>query len=183
MEYEDNALPVSAPVKFTCTGCRPRRGLLTEKVGADAGCFAEQINLARHIAAEHPGEVPAPHDDDCPLCPKFAKLPDDAGCRPSTGPGTSSSRRTWPGCCRALCTSRGEPQDERPNADWVQAIRQTFPGVRASPHTGLSARGGEHGFPFSHGKQCTVPGLCTITHAGYRCGAHTDQARHPSRHH
>nr|WP_145492782.1 MULTISPECIES: hypothetical protein [Streptomyces] len=50
---------------------------MAKKVAADDDFFAEQINLARHIAAGHLDEVP-PHSADCPLCPKYAELPDDS---------------------------------------------------------------------------------------------------------
>ncbi|MFH8337720.1 hypothetical protein [Streptomyces sp. AM6-12] len=78
MAGEGNELPVPMPFMFTCDGCWQLLVLLARKVAADAGCFAEQINVARHIATEHPDEVPEPHGDDCPLCPKYAKLPEPA---------------------------------------------------------------------------------------------------------
>ncbi len=91
MESEDNALPVPAPFMFTCTGCWQLLVLLAEKVWADAGCFAEQINLARHIAAEHPGEVPP-----WPSCCRRAlHQPGRSTCRAAErrlGPGTQTDR-------------------------------------------------------------------------------------------
>jgi hypothetical protein len=37
-----------------------------------------QIALARHIAVEHPGEVPAPHNDGCEICAHYEQHPEDA---------------------------------------------------------------------------------------------------------
>ncbi|RAJ59346.1 hypothetical protein [Streptomyces sp. SID69] len=73
------ALPVPSPFMFTCDGCWQLLVLLAKRVREDAGCFTEQVNLARHIAAAHPDEVPKPHGRNCPLCPKYAELPADAG--------------------------------------------------------------------------------------------------------
>ncbi|MEU3028766.1 hypothetical protein ACPCBC_10105 [Streptomyces incarnatus] len=70
--------PVPAPFMFTCTGCWHLLILPAKKVRADAGCFDQQIDLSRHIATEHPDEVPPPHGNDCPLCPEYAELPDCA---------------------------------------------------------------------------------------------------------
>ncbi|WP_256642392.1 hypothetical protein [Streptomyces murinus] len=92
MSTEDNVSPVPPPFMFTCDSCWQLLVLLAKRVREDAGCFTEQVNLARHIAAAHPDEVPKPHGRDCPLCPKYAELPDDAGTWARQAPSLAGSR-------------------------------------------------------------------------------------------
>ncbi|MFF8406876.1 hypothetical protein ACF06P_35275 [Streptomyces sp. NPDC015684] len=75
---DDEVLPVPPPFTFGCDDCTKLLLALAGKVNADADCFAEQLAVAKHIAAAHPDDVPEPHTRGCDQCPKFRRLPDAA---------------------------------------------------------------------------------------------------------
>ncbi|MGE9695904.1 hypothetical protein ACQKFA_19305 [Streptomyces sp. CH6] len=58
---------------WACPECTKRLRRLAEMWAAPEGCLWEQLQVARHIAEAHPDEVPAPHPDDCGLCPSYAR--------------------------------------------------------------------------------------------------------------
>lgn len=68
--------PVPPPFMWACRECV--RGLLRLARFWDdpEGCFWEQLQVARHIAADHPGTVPPQHLDDCELCREYARRDD-----------------------------------------------------------------------------------------------------------
>jgi hypothetical protein len=74
---EDQPLPPPAPFMFGCDECVRLLTAFGEKISADAGCFYEQLAIARHIAEEHPDDVPAPHTQNCAVCPNYAANVDD----------------------------------------------------------------------------------------------------------
>ncbi|WP_435270625.1 hypothetical protein [Streptomyces sp. 1222.5] len=78
MDTPDQTLPVPPPFMFSCAECTTLLLALARKVVADDGCFLEQLAVARHIAAEHPDDVPEPHTGGCNQCPKYWKQPDAA---------------------------------------------------------------------------------------------------------
>lgn len=74
----DQPLPVPPPFTFGCDACTELLCRFGEKVRADAGCMAEQLLVAAHIAEEHPQAVPPPHGHGCDQCTRYAKHPQDA---------------------------------------------------------------------------------------------------------
>lgn len=75
---DDEVLPVPPPFMF---GCGDRTKLLLALAGrviADADCFAQQLAVAKHIAAAHPDDVPVPHTRRCEQYPEYRALPDAA---------------------------------------------------------------------------------------------------------
>lgn len=75
---DDRTLPPPAPFMWACEECVRLLRVFGEKVAADAGCFTEQLLVARHIVADHPDEVPAPHTRNCDRCPGYASRDNDA---------------------------------------------------------------------------------------------------------
>jgi hypothetical protein len=73
---EDQPLPPPAPFMWACEKCVQLLRALGEKVGADAGCFYEQLAIMRHIVDAHEDQVPAPHASGCDRCPRYASLSD-----------------------------------------------------------------------------------------------------------
>ncbi|MFF8095669.1 hypothetical protein [Streptomyces sp. NPDC016675] len=61
---------------YDCWECWLLRRFLHLAAETPPGCFAEQMALSRHIVRDHPDHVPAPHADDCPLCPSYALCKD-----------------------------------------------------------------------------------------------------------
>ncbi|MFD4572116.1 hypothetical protein ACFWNK_01705 [Streptomyces sp. NPDC058417] len=53
----------------TCTGLLRE---LADAFAAPGRGWTEQLAVARHIAADHPREVPPPHDDGCEICAQYA---------------------------------------------------------------------------------------------------------------
>lgn len=73
MDHEEvEPLPPPAPFMWGCDECTKLLKAFGEKVAADAGCFYEQLAIARHIVEEHPDQVPAPHTRNCDSCPRYA---------------------------------------------------------------------------------------------------------------
>ncbi|MEV7815554.1 hypothetical protein AB0P05_33300 [Streptomyces flaveolus] len=73
---EDAILPLPPPFMFACGECAALLASLAEAIRRDEGCFYEQLAVARHIAAAHPGDVPPPHTSGCTQCPQYAGRPD-----------------------------------------------------------------------------------------------------------
>lgn len=70
-------MPTPPPFMRTCPQCAE---LLGHLVGAFLQALTDplhhdpvrvQIVLARHLADEHPDDVPAPHSDGCAACARF----------------------------------------------------------------------------------------------------------------
>ncbi|MFC9932449.1 hypothetical protein [Streptomyces sp. NPDC127190] len=51
---------------------------LATAMHAPAGCFSEQVLIAKHIVAVHPDDVPEPHSRHCNVCPMYARRPEAA---------------------------------------------------------------------------------------------------------
>ncbi|MFI5801055.1 hypothetical protein [Streptomyces sp. NPDC051677] len=73
---DGQTLPPPAPFMFGCAECVKLLTAFGEKVTADAGCFYEQLAIARHIVEEHPDQVPEPHARNCDRCPRYASRSD-----------------------------------------------------------------------------------------------------------
>ncbi|WP_416978675.1 hypothetical protein [Streptomyces sp. T028] len=69
---DEQPLPPPAPFMWGCGKCWRLLRALGRKVTADAGCFTEQLAVARHIVENHPDEIPAPHTRGCDRCPGYA---------------------------------------------------------------------------------------------------------------
>ena len=69
---DNQELPPPAPFMFGCEECGRLLRAFSEKVTADAGCFGEQLAVARHVVDDHPDQVPPPHTRNCDLCPHYA---------------------------------------------------------------------------------------------------------------
>lgn len=78
MDAPDDQPPVPPPFMFACDMCTELLRNFGHQVRADAGCFTEQLLVAKHIAEEHPDAVPESHADECDLCPRYAGRPEDA---------------------------------------------------------------------------------------------------------
>jgi len=76
---DDRTLPPPAPFMWACDECVRLLRAFGNKVTADAGCFYEQLALARHIVEDHPDQVPAPHTRNCDRCPRYASRRADDG--------------------------------------------------------------------------------------------------------
>jgi hypothetical protein len=70
-------LPVPPPFMWECPQCTRLLRQLDRAWDNPEGCFWEQLTVARHVAKEHPEDVPAPHLDHCELCPEYARRQDD----------------------------------------------------------------------------------------------------------
>lgn len=73
---DDKVLPPPAPFMFGCEDCVQLLRAFSEKVAADADCFAEQMAVARHIVEDHLDQVPPPHTRNCDVCPHYAARDD-----------------------------------------------------------------------------------------------------------
>jgi hypothetical protein len=73
---DEQPLPPPAPFMFGCAMCVQLLTAFGQAVTADAGCFAEQLAVARHIAEGHPDQVPPPHTRECDICPHYAARAD-----------------------------------------------------------------------------------------------------------
>ncbi|MFF0597940.1 hypothetical protein [Streptomyces antibioticus] len=69
---DEDPLPPPAPFMWACARCTVLLRALGGVVEADAGCFYEQLAVARHVVEEHPEEVPPAHTDGCEQCPHYA---------------------------------------------------------------------------------------------------------------
>ncbi|GKQ39437.1 hypothetical protein [Streptomyces sp. A012304] len=76
MDPVDEQLPVPPPFMWACDDCAELLDALAETVTADAGCFTEQMAIARHIVEEHPDAVPESHTTGCGQCPHYAARSD-----------------------------------------------------------------------------------------------------------
>ncbi|NMO33712.1 hypothetical protein HG826_08965 [Streptomyces sp. GMY01] len=70
---ETSPWPVPPPFMWRCARCTDLLKKLITRSSAGPGSFYEQLTLAKHIVADHPGEVPEPHGEDCALCAHYAK--------------------------------------------------------------------------------------------------------------
>ncbi|MFJ1731455.1 hypothetical protein [Streptomyces sp. NPDC088254] len=68
--------PLPPPFMWACVECAWFLLRLAQKWDDPEGCFWEQLQTARHIAASHPAEVPHQHLDGCELCPGYARRDD-----------------------------------------------------------------------------------------------------------
>lgn len=69
---DEQPLPPPAPFMWGCNKCWRLLRALGRKVTADAGCFTEQLAVARHLVEDHPDQIPAAHTRDCNRCPDYA---------------------------------------------------------------------------------------------------------------
>ncbi|MFJ6982581.1 MULTISPECIES: hypothetical protein [unclassified Streptomyces] len=71
-------LPPPPPFMRACGTCTSLLRTLADAYAAPPGGWVEQLAVARHIAAEHPDEVPPPHSDGdgCEICPHYAHADD-----------------------------------------------------------------------------------------------------------
>ncbi|WCN06084.1 hypothetical protein M6G08_30585 [Streptomyces sp. M92] len=73
--------PLPPPFMQECLQCRELRLSLIRQADAPAGCWYEREALSRHIASDHPGEVPAAHAKGCQSCPSYALEQDSTSIR------------------------------------------------------------------------------------------------------
>ncbi|MGW4727682.1 hypothetical protein ACWEQC_00510 [Streptomyces shenzhenensis] len=68
--------PIPPPFMWACRECVRWLLRLARTWDAPEGCFWEQLQVARHIAADHREDVPPQHLDDCELCVEYARRDD-----------------------------------------------------------------------------------------------------------
>ncbi|MFJ6985081.1 MULTISPECIES: hypothetical protein [unclassified Streptomyces] len=69
-----------AALHSACGTCTSLLRDLANAFAAPPGGWVEQLVVARHIAAEHPDEVPPAHLEGCEICPQYARA--DSGTAP-----------------------------------------------------------------------------------------------------
>lgn len=68
--------PIPPPFMWACRECVRWLLRLARFWNDPDGCLWEQLQTARHIAADHPEDVPPEHPDGCELCPDYASRDD-----------------------------------------------------------------------------------------------------------
>ncbi|MEU8531607.1 hypothetical protein [Streptomyces parvulus] len=74
--------PVPPPFMWACEQCAELLWLFEPAYTADKAdpgrdhAARLQVTLSRHVAEDHPSELPAPHTDDCAQCEHYASQAD-----------------------------------------------------------------------------------------------------------